>query len=182
MNFIKTFAVLGLCALAASSVQADMYSYKAIAYTNTPASSTNGPFFQNASTNLLVTATASANLVINSDPIPIKFGAGFALLPQMQGTNTATGSTTYVTNRFDLGTLVNGSGGITNWTTTHPLKTITAFSGTNPVSDILVVDKTTANNVAYIRWYDTTVSPVVGGGSNNVTIWPVLHSYSLYGP
>jgi hypothetical protein len=165
--------IAGLCGFAA---HADIYSYKCVAFTNTAASSTNGPFYNIVSTNLTAGTATAASLVVNSDPINIGQNRGFTLLDELNcATNTATAN---VTNRFDFSVTFNGT---TIWTSTHPLKMVTALNGTNPVVDALFVDKTTANNINAIRLYDIWVA-AQAGYTNTVTVSPVLLNYSLYAP
>jgi hypothetical protein len=166
---------LFLFILLALPAQADIYSTKAVAFTNTAASSTNGPFYNNASTNLFTTLATGATLTVNSDPIPIRQGGGLALLPQFTSTNAA--ATENVTNFFDVGVLVGGSAGTTNWTTTHPIKYVSALNGTNTVVDLDILDTTEIDNVAFIRWAAVAVQ---AGHTNAITIQPIQASYSQY--
>jgi Tfp pilus assembly protein FimT len=168
-------AIIGLLAVFVMPAYADIYSTKALAFTNSAISSTNGPFYGTTTTNLNTTTTAAVTLTITSDPIPIRQGWGLALLPQVTGTNAA--ATELMTNYFDAGVLVGGSGGTTNWTTTHPIKTVTALNGTNAVSDLSVVDKSTLNNIAFLRWSSCTIG---AGHTNVITLSQMLYSYSLY--
>jgi hypothetical protein len=172
-KFSIVLTILALLALA-PPVRADIYSYIAYPMTNSVLSSTNGPFYANGTTNLTTLAATPAYLAVNSDPLGVRDDAGLALLPQFGCNNS--GTTAQVTNFFDYGVIVNGA---TNWTTTHPLKTISTQNSSNLVVDCFVVDKATLNNVAFIRWTGVGIS-YTAGQTNVFTIYPVVQSHSTY--
>jgi hypothetical protein len=169
-------AIIGILIACTLPARADIYSTRADAFTNSAAvSGTNGPFYLNASTNLFTTIAAGATLTVTSDPIPVRQGAGLVLLPRFVGTNAS--GVENVTNIFDVGVLVGGSSGTTNWTTAHPLTTVSVLNGATAVIDWNVFDNTEINNVAFIRWREVDVQ---AGHTNIVTILPPLLSKSLY--
>jgi hypothetical protein len=166
-------AIAGLlCALPA---QADIYSTSASYITNSAISSTNGPFFNDLSTNVFTTiATGYTITNVNSDPIPVGQHRGLALFFPMTSTNGA--GTEQVTNWLDMGYVVAGA---TNWTTTHPIKQVSTLSGSNLVVDVDILDPTELDNVAFIR---SSMIQVQAGHTNTVTIYPPVVSHGLTFP
>lgn len=174
-QWILELAAVAIIAFSPSA-HADIYSTKALPFTNSPAYSGTNGFYGITSTNLTTLTATPAQLIINSDPLPVRQGAGLSLFDNFVGTNT-TGSAN-VTNRFDVGYL---QGGVTNWTTTHPIKFISGLNGVTTVIDWDLLDRTEIDNIAYIRWYDVTVA-AESGKTNVVTIYPCAAGYSLYAP
>ena len=169
MKTKKTFC-LGLLVLSALLLaplaRADLFSYKTVNFTNSAASSTNGPLAGVTSFIL----TNAVTLTVNSDPIPIAAKRGIGLWISVVNTNAASSG---ITNNYDLGTVVNG---VTNWTTTHPLAVGVVANGTTAAVNYYNVPDTIANNATLIRW-----AQCINSGPTNVTVsgWA---SWSTYAP
>ena len=165
-------AILGLFAAMALPAQADIYSTKGAQFTN----SATGPFYANTSSNLTTLTATPATLTVNSDPVTVRQSWGLAILPQVQGTNASV--TANATNIFDVGVIANG---VTNWTTTGPIKIITPLNGATAVIDYSNIPRTTLDNVAFIRWSAVGIAAQTGT-TNQIVVKPPLYSYSLSAP
>lgn len=153
--------LLGLLLGFTPSARADLFSYKTVQFTN----SVSGPL----STSGQVILTANQVLTINSDPIPLAAKRGLGLWSLLQCSGASTQSNT---NSFDVATIY---GGVTNWTTTHPIQIITTANGATLVVNYQNVSDAILNNATLIRW------ATAANGATPSTNW-AWGSYSTYAP
>jgi hypothetical protein len=150
-----------LLLLCGMSAHADIYSYKAVQFTN----AVSGPL----STNGQIILAANQVLTVNSDPIALGAKRGVGLWHLLQCSGAGTGIST---NTFDVATVMNGT---TNWTTTHPISLQTTANGTTLVINWQNVSAMTVDNASLIRW----ATSANGATQSTNSMWG---SYSLYAP